>query len=81
MVLHHESSTGMPFFRRCHVDIMPCHLWHKFGPQQRFMSPKEGKDHQRPPEHLKMCNKFMCQLRPVRDNDPTILIRSPRKGS
>ncbi|GFW80665.1 hypothetical protein TNCV_3235171 [Trichonephila clavipes] len=37
---------------------------------------KKEKDLRRLLEHLKMKNKFVCQFRPVCDNDPTILTRN-----
>ncbi|GFV50307.1 hypothetical protein TNCV_622161 [Trichonephila clavipes] len=43
------------------------------------MSPKKRKDLRRQLEYLKLWNELVCQFRPVRENDPTVLTRSPRK--
>ncbi|GFX11427.1 DUF4817 domain-containing protein [Trichonephila clavipes] len=40
-----------------------------------------SKEKKGPLEHLKMGDEFVCQIRPVCDNHPTILLTlSPRKG-
>ncbi|GFX50747.1 hypothetical protein TNCV_2723321 [Trichonephila clavipes] len=48
--------------------------------EQRGMSPKKRKDIRRPLEHLQMWNEFVCQFRPVCDNDPTVLTCFSKKG-
>ncbi|GFT48205.1 hypothetical protein TNCV_4022911 [Trichonephila clavipes] len=76
------------FFR--HFDILPrghvpdwkCVLMWMDASEQLGMPPKKGKDLQIQIEHLTMWNEFVCQFRPVCDNDATLLllIYSPRKG-
>ncbi|GFV41202.1 hypothetical protein TNCV_2979561 [Trichonephila clavipes] len=42
--------------------------------ESRGISPKKGMDLRRPSEHMKMWNEFVCQFKPVCDNDPTVLL-------
>ncbi|GFV66165.1 hypothetical protein TNCV_2900911 [Trichonephila clavipes] len=50
--------------------------------EQRGMSPKKEKDIRRQLKYIKMGNEFVCQFKPVYDNDSTILLtRSRRRGS
>ncbi|GFT64206.1 hypothetical protein TNCV_2200871 [Trichonephila clavipes] len=50
------------------------------GWDERGMSPKKGDELREFLKHLKMWNDFLCQYRPICDNDPTICIHYPKKN-